>query len=124
MDSLAPNFFIKNITQTIEFYNQLGFTAVATVPDQGDYVWVMMTCASVTIMFQTFESLGKDLPEIKRQDGGSLLFYIKLKNIRVFFESLKSKVTIVKGLEKTFYGATEFSIQDNNGYVLRFAEDE
>ena len=124
MDSLAPNFFIKNITQTIEFYNQLGFTVVATVPDQGDYVWVMMTCASVTIMFQTFESLGKDLPEIKRQDGGSLLFYIKLKNIRVFFESLKSKVTIVKGLEKTFYGATEFSIQDNNGYVLRFAEDE
>lgn len=124
MDSLAPNFFIKNITQTIEFYNQLGFTVVATVPDQGDYVWVMMTCASVTIMFQTFESLGKDLPEIKRQDGGSLLFYIKLKNIRVFFESLKSKVTIVKGLEKTFYGATEFSIQDYNGYVLTFAEDE
>ena len=124
MDSLAPNFFTKNITQTIEFYNQLGFTVVATVPDQGDYVWVMMTCASVTIMFQTFESLGKDLPEIKRQDGGSLLFYIKLKNIRVFFESLKSKVTIVKGLEKTFYGATEFSIQDNNGYVLTFAEDE
>ena len=124
MDSLVPNLFIKNITQTIEFYNQLGFTVVATVPDQGDYVWVMMTCASVTIMFQTFESLGKDLPEIKRQDGGSLLFYIKLKNIRVFFESLKSKVTIVKGLEKTFYGATEFSIQDNNGYVLTFAEDE
>ncbi len=124
MDSLAPNFFVKNITETIEFYKQLGFTVVATVPDQGDYVWVMMTCASVTIMFQTFESLGKDLPEIKRQDGGSLLFYIKLKNIRVFFESLKSKVTIVKGLEKTFYGATEFSIQDNNGYVLTFAEDE
>lgn len=124
MDSLAPNFFVKNITETIEFYKQLGFTVVATVPDQGDYVWVMMTCASVTIMFQTFESLGKDLPEIKRQDGGSLLFYIKLKNIRVFFESLKSKVTIVKGLKKTFYGATEFSIQDNNGYVLTFAEDE
>ena len=124
MDSLAPNFFVKKITETIEFYKQLGFTVVATVPDQGDYVWVMMTCASVTIMFQTFESLGKDLPEIKRQDGGSLLFYIKLKNIRVFFESLKSKVTIVKGLEKTFYGATEFSIQDNNGYVLTFAEDE
>ena len=28
------------------------------------------------------------------------------------------------GLEKTFYGATEFSILDNNGYVLTFAEDE
>jgi hypothetical protein len=31
---------------------------------------------------------------------------------------------IVKGIEKTFYGATEFSIQDINGYILTFAEDE
>jgi len=30
----------------------------------------------------------------------------------------------IKGLEKTFYGATEFSIEDNNGYLLTFAEDE
>jgi hypothetical protein len=27
-------------------------------------------------------------------------------------------------LQKTFYGATEFSILDNNNYVLTFAEDE
>jgi len=30
---------------------------------------------------------------------------------------------VIKGLEKTFYGATEFSITDNNGFVLTFAED-
>ena len=29
-----------------------------------------------------------------------------------------------KGLEKTFYGATEFSIIDNNDYLLTFAEQE
>jgi hypothetical protein len=27
---------------------------------------------------------------------------------------------VIKGLEKTFYGATEFSIEDNNGYLLTF----
>jgi hypothetical protein len=37
---------------------------------------------------------------------------------------IKDKVTVLKGLEKTFYGATEFSILDNNGYVLTFADDE
>jgi hypothetical protein len=36
----------------------------------------------------------------------------------------KDNVKVIKGLEKTFYGATEFSIQDNNGYLLTFAEDE
>jgi hypothetical protein len=53
-----------------------------------------------------------------------MLLYIKLKNIRAFFESVKNLVPVLKGLETTFYGATEFSIKDNNNYVLTFAEDE
>lgn len=124
MESLSPNIFVRDIHATIAFYEQLGFSIVATVPGSGDLVWVMMVAGNVTMMFQTFESLGNDLLEITRSGGGSLLFYVKLKNIRTFFEKLPSDVIIVKALEKTFYGATEFSIVDNNGYVLTFAEDE
>jgi hypothetical protein len=47
-----------------------------------------------------------------------------MKAIRAFFEEIKDKVTILHGLETTFYGATEFSIKDNNNFVLTFAEDE
>lgn len=124
METLSPNIFVKDINKTISFYRQLGFEITMTVPESGDYVWAMMTNGNVTFMFQTSDSLGNDLPEIKRQDGGSLLFYIKIKEIRNFFENIKGKVPILKGIEKTFYGATEFSIKDNNGYVLTFAEDE
>ena len=124
MDSISPNIFVKDISKTIEFYKLLGFSVVMTVPEEGDLVWVMMTCGNVTFMFQTIDSLGSDLPAIKRQDGGSLLLYIQVKGIRDLHDRIKNKVTIVKGLEKAFYGATEFSIQDNNGYILTFAEDE
>jgi uncharacterized glyoxalase superfamily protein PhnB len=123
MDTLSPNIFVNDINETISFYEQLGFKTITTVPDQGDIVWAMMTCGQVTFMFQTKESLTPDLP-ISKNDGGSLLFYIQLKEIRKFYQRLKNKVTIVKELEKAFYGATEFSIKDNNGYVLTFAEDE
>ena len=124
MESLSPNIFVKDMKATIAFYRQLGFNVVMSVPEDGDeLVWAMMVNEAVTVMFQTFDSLADDLPEIKRADGGSLLFYIKLKGILNFFEELKDKVTILKSLEKTFYGATEFSILDNNGYVLTFAED-
>jgi uncharacterized glyoxalase superfamily protein PhnB len=75
-------------------------------------------------MFQSFESLGEELPEISRQDGGSLLLYIQTKEIVQFHDRIKDKVNIFKGLEKTFYGATEFSVQDINGYILTFAEEE
>lgn len=124
MDSLSPNIFVKDMNATIAFYKTLGFELVMNVPEQGEFVWAMMTCGSVSFMFQTFASLGDTLPDVSRRDGGSLLLYIKLKNIRTFFEGIKNKVTVLQGLEKTFYGATEFSIKDINGYILTFAENE
>ncbi len=135
MDSLSPNIFVKDINATISFYSQLGFQLIMSVParsagdlipaqGEGDLVWAMMTNSNVSIMFQTIESLRDTLPAISRQDGGSLLFYIKLSHIRAFFDNIKGKVNVIQGLQKTFYGATEFSITDNNNYVLTFAEDE
>jgi len=124
MESLSPNLFVKDIAKSMAFYRLLGFEVGMSVPEQAPFVWVMMKCGNVTIMLQTLESLANDLPEIKRTEGGSLLFYINLKNIRKFFESVKDKVEVLKGLEKTFYGATEFSIKDVDGYVLTFAAHE
>ena len=125
MESLSPNIFVENMNDTIRFYESIGFKVAMSVPSEGgDFVWAMMTNGAVTFMFQTFASLGEELPQINRTNGGSLLFYINIKGIRKFFDDVKDKVTVLKGLEKTFYGATEFSILDNNNYVLTFAEDE
>ena len=124
MESLSPNIFVSDMSETIAFYKMLGFQLIMSVPEEGDeFVWAMMMNGSITFMFQTFASLGDDLPEISRQNGGSLLFYIKLTGLLAFFDEVKEKVTVLKGLEKTFYGTTEFSILDNNDYVLTFAED-
>ena len=124
MESISPNIFVKDIKKTIDYYQQLGFTLTMSVPDEGDKIWAMMNCGNINFMFQTFESLGSEVPVISRQDGGSLLLYIQIKGIRAFYDRIKDKVTILKGLEKTFYGATEFAITDRNNYVLTFAEDE
>ena len=126
MDSLSPNLFVKDIRATIEFYKSLGFNLVMSVPAEadGNLDWAMVTSGNVTFMFQTFQSLGDTLPMVSRQDGGSLLFYIRIRKIRSFFDSIKEKVNVVHGLQKTFYGATEFSITDPNNYLLTFAEDE
>jgi uncharacterized glyoxalase superfamily protein PhnB len=124
MDSISPNIFVTDINKTIDFYKQLGFNVVTTVPEQGDIFRTMMTCGNVTFLFQTFESLGYVLSVISRQNGDSLLLYIQTTEIIKFFDQIKDNVKVVYGLEKTFYGATEFSIEDNNGYLLTFAEDE
>ena len=125
MESLSPNIFVTDITATISFYKLLGFEVTMTVPEQGpDFVWAMMANGNVTFMFQTIDSLADELPQISRNSGASLLLYISLKDIRGLFEQIKDKVTVLKGLETTFYGATEFSILDPNNYVLTFAEHQ
>jgi uncharacterized glyoxalase superfamily protein PhnB len=126
MESLSPNLFVKDIRATLDFYKLLGFTLTMSVPGENDddLVWAMVTNGKVTFMFQSFKSIGDTLPQIKRQEGGPLLFYIKVQRIREFFESIREKTTLVHGLQKTFYGATEFSILDINGFMLTFAEDE
>lgn len=37
---------------------------------------------------------------------------------------ITARIYTGKGVEKAFCGATEFSIEDNNGYLLTFTEDE
>jgi uncharacterized glyoxalase superfamily protein PhnB len=123
MQSLSPNIFVRDIQKTIDFYKKLGFKVSMSVPEEGDLVWAMMSCENVTFMFQTFDSLGDEIPDISRNDGGSLLFYIQVLEIRKFHDRIKDKVKVIKDLETTFYGAKEFSVQDVNGFILTFAEN-
>jgi uncharacterized glyoxalase superfamily protein PhnB len=124
MEMLSPNIYVRDIAQTITYYEFLGFQIIDSVPGENGPIFVLMKSAGVHFMFQSFESIGYDLPAISRADGGSILLYIKIKGVRSFYEKIKNTVTVLRGLEKTFYGATEFSILDINNYMLTFAEDE
>ena len=127
MDAISPNIFVKDMQATIDFYNILGFEVTMSVPSESnpkDLVWAMMTNGKVNMMFQTYDSLGSNLPQISRQDGASLLLYINVTNIRDYYNSIQSQVLVLQDLNKTFYGATEFAISDINNYVLVFAEHE
>ena len=90
MESISPNIFVKNINETINFYKQLGFALTTTVPEEGDIIFAMMNCGNVVFMFQTFESLGNELPNVSRQNGGSLLLYIQTTGIKDFFEKIET----------------------------------
>lgn len=124
MKTVSPNIYVRDIEQTMAFYQMLGFETTTMVPGEGKPVFALMRSGNVVFMFQTFESIENALPAVSRMDGGSLLLYITMKGIRAFYEKIKDGVAVLNGLEKTFYGATEFSILDINNYVITFAEDE
>jgi len=123
MKKLTANLMVENVNSTVEFYkNHLGFELVMNAPDLGQFDWAMMKSGNFEIMFQAAASIGNDLADLKgRKVGGTLTLYIDVEDIKKFRSSLKNDVSIVKDLQKTFYGTEEFTIKDLNGYYLTFA---
>lgn len=124
MKSLSPNLMVNDVNQTLDYYiNTLGFKKVMTVPDSGNLVWAMVKSGSVTFMFQEKNNIKSEYPQLNNfEQGGGLTFYITVTNVQKLNDSLKDRVKIAKDLNKTFYGATEFAIEDINGYILTFSE--
>lgn len=124
--SLSPNIGVKDVNETVKFYTEmLGFKLIMSNPQSGVLEWAMVGADSVIVMFQEEKSLKFEYPFLAdRPLSACLNFYVKMKNMAELYEKIKDTKYLAKELHKTFYGADEFAISDNNGYVLTITEDK
>ena len=124
--SFSPNLMVKNVNKSIEFYcNILGFSLIQTVPENGEPDWGMIEKDGLFIMFQKEESIKQEYPELNSQNsGGALTFYIKISNIKEFYDKVSIQTDISHEMHKTFYGADEFAITDPDGFILVFSDTD
>ncbi len=124
LQSITPNLMVRDVNSTIDFYTELlGFTCIQTVPEAGIFDWAMVQSNGVDLMFQQEKSIKDEYSELESQSGGgALTLYIRVKEIEKFYNEINDKVTVIKALSKTFYGANEFAIVDPNGFILTFSE--
>ena len=125
LESLTPNIMVEDVNETIKYYEKfLEFKKVMTVPEEGQLDWAMIGRDGVTLMLQKRKSIVGEYPKFNEQTvGGTVVFYVSVKNIEELYQTLEDQVTIYIKLHKTFYGRKEFAIEDCNGYVITFAED-
>lgn len=125
-ESLSPNVIVDDVNKSVEYYTiNLGFSLIASMPGSGHRDWAMVMRDSVTMMFQSLDSLQHDLPTLKITAKGSLgTFYLKVKGLDQLFALAKTnRLEMAVDMRTTFYGAREFAIKDPDGYFLMFAED-
>lgn len=122
--SMSPNLIVKDMKVSQEFYTKtLGFQLIDQEPKDADPVWMMLAYNEITFMLQTQESLGEEIPSLKNEKtGATLIFYITVNNIKDYYDKVSKGSKVISDLKVTFYGATEFSIEDPDGYILTFAE--
>jgi uncharacterized glyoxalase superfamily protein PhnB len=126
LQKLTPNLIVSDVQRSIDFYRDvLEFTVSQTVPDQGPFVFAMLTRGGVEVFLNAPEPARAEYPALAARDkGGSLTLYMNVTGIRQAYEQLKDRVPVVMPLEKKWYGVTEFAFTDPDGYVITFAEVE
>lgn len=123
LNYLSPILWTKNLNETISFYeNILGFRSQSNFPN-----FVSLTKDGVEIMFvvpQDEEDCEGPQNKVeffpKLALTGSL--FIVTTEVETLWMSIKDKVVIKSAIEDRDYHMRDFSILDNNGYELVFAQ--
>ena len=122
LSSVAPCFPVADVSATMRWYEHiLGFECFP-FPKTEPYAFASMVREKVEIMLQRIDSYQK--PDLYDSRGGLGVWdaYIRMRGVKDFYESVREHVTVIRSLEKQFYGDWEFEVKDPNGYVLVFSE--
>lgn len=108
MNRLIPMLPVKNITASVEFYQKLGFSVENRRDDWG---WAMLRFDECRIMVDKSINVHRDAP---RQS----VLYLYPENIVEFHQQVRVNGLSVPDLDVTFYGLTEFRLDDPDGNRL------
>jgi uncharacterized glyoxalase superfamily protein PhnB len=108
MNRLIPMLPVKSISASVAFYRKLGFT----VEQQNDHwAWAMLSLDECRLMVD--QSINRQ-PEAPRQS----VVYLYPENIAEYHRQVRAAGVAAPDLEVTFYGLTEFRIEDPDGNPL------
>jgi uncharacterized glyoxalase superfamily protein PhnB len=126
LKKITPNLVVSSVERSLAFYRDvLGFTVTATVPDASPYVFAALRSGPIEVFLNARSAAVEEYPALKDLPiGGTFTMFIEVVNIHQAYDTLQSQVRVVMPLEKKWYGVTEFAFQDQDGYVITFAERE
>lgn len=121
---ITPVLFVREIEPVLPFWvDALGFAKTIEVPgDGGKLGFVALQKDGTEVMYQTYASLGEDMPQIaEAAKKGPTFLYIEVDNLDAILAALKKHKTTMP--ERTaFYGMREIGYQDPAGHYLTFAQ--
>ena len=113
MNSLVPMLPVKSIGASIEFYEKLGFRVEQRNDDWG---WARLSLDGCELMVD--QSINVH-PLVSRQG----VIYLYPENVVEYHRQVRANGLEIPDLEVTFYGLTEFRIDDPDGNRLWIGKD-
>lgn len=122
MKKLTPVIMVDAIETCLPFWERLGFTKTAEVPEGDRLGFVILQKDTVEVMYQTHESVQKDAAGlVPRAKGTGTGFFIEVSDVSSIQQALDG-LEIVVPRRQTFYGMDEIGVREPGGHVVMFAQ--
>ena len=122
MKKLSPVIMVDAIESCVPFWERLGFTKTAEVPDGDRLGFVILAKDNVEVMYQTHESVEKDAAGlVPRAHGHGAALFIEVGDVESVVRALEG-VEVVVPRRQTFYGMDEIGVREPGGHVVMFAQ--
>jgi uncharacterized glyoxalase superfamily protein PhnB len=120
---ITPVLFVREIEPILPFWvGRLGFTKAIEVPHGDKIGFVALQKGHTEVMYQTYASVGEDMPLIAEAAGkGPTFLYIEVDNLDTLRAALKD-LKIDQPERTAFYGMREVGFQDPGGHFITFAQ--
>jgi uncharacterized glyoxalase superfamily protein PhnB len=108
MSRLIPMLPVRSMPASVDFYEKLGFSIEQR---NDDWRWAMLCFGECRLMVDESINVHPDIPR-------SSVLYLYPDDISEFHRQVRRNGLVVPDLEVTFYGMTEFRIDDPDGNRL------
>jgi uncharacterized glyoxalase superfamily protein PhnB len=113
LNRLIPMLPVKSMPASVEFYQKLGFSVEQRRDDWG---WAMLRIDDCRLMVDQSINLHRDA---RRQS----VLYLYPESIVEYHQQMRKNGLAVPDLEVTFYGLTEFRLDDPDGNRLWIGQE-
>jgi catechol 2,3-dioxygenase-like lactoylglutathione lyase family enzyme len=114
---VVPMIHVPDVRATVDWYESIGFRAVATYGNERDGLsFAIVVFGDTQVMF----SQGGETSEKRRREVDLYVYTDKVDDL---YEQLKNRVDVVEKPHNTFYGMREIIIRDLNRFWITFAQE-
>jgi uncharacterized glyoxalase superfamily protein PhnB len=122
LNKLSPVLVVDAIEPCLPFWiDRLGFTRTAEVPEGDRLGFVILQKDGIEVMYQSRESVRKDIPALADVPAGGTSLYIDVADVAAVERAVKG-VEIVVPRRQTFYGADEIGVREPGGNAVIFGQ--
>lgn len=124
--TLIPMLNVSDIERSLTFYKDaLGFAVVSDPTAVTEWRWCTIRSGGCELMLSESRTDAAPPGPINPHEDTTwpAIYYFYPDDIRALYTKVRKQGFQTTPLETTFYGMTEFSMQDPDGHLLSFGQD-